>query len=328
MTFEEWLALVEEHEANLFEIEEAAAAAVGGPIEAELQQVMAELARRYVEEFGSVQSRDIDPVKLGAIVLWLRRRLGDVKTGHVAPAIDRAAKKAWRHGVVSTWISIDEPPKRVEMQLSEDVQEAIRYTVEKVDQRIREAQTMVDRAQRWGDFSAAMGKANQAATAAKGGAEWVTNRAASDAVAEVEKGLAGFKRVWRSERTACVHCAAYAGVTALTGQAFPGGLTYDEKPISVEPVPSPPLHGHCRCRQELIRVDDDAIPEALKREARRSIAKGWSLESESEKTRLKAIEKLLAMGPDLPKTVVKQAEKTVRQQKIRSRRVPTGNKTA
>jgi hypothetical protein len=65
------------------------------------------------------------------------------------------------------------------------------------------------------------------------------------------------------------------------------------------------------------------LPEALKREARRSVLKGWSLESESQASRLDAAERLLQRGARLPGTVEREARQAVRARRFRSRSVPT-----
>jgi len=66
------------------------------------------------------------------------------------------------------------------------------------------------------------------------------------------------------------------------------------------------------------------LPEALKREAQRSILKGWSLPSESERVRVAAAERLLARGSNLPKTVQQVARDAVKRGRFIDRTVPHG----
>ena len=145
------------------------------------------------------------------------------------------------------------------------------------------------------------------------------NRAVSEVASEARVGV-----VWIAERDGCVECLAYAGEVAYAGEEFPGGLTMDtKKPRNTRPLPSPPLHPNCRCSVIPYReTDGAAFPDALKREARRSVAKGWRVESESEAVRLRAAESLLRRGADLPQSVQDQAERSLSRASFPDRRVP------
>jgi len=71
------------------------------------------------------------------------------------------------------------------------------------------------------------------------------------------------------------------------------------------------------------RPGEVTLPEALKREARRSVARGFSLPSESEAQRLAATDRLLREGAGLPKTVEAAARRAVdRGGYPRGRKVP------
>lgn len=148
-------------------------------------------------------------------------------------------------------------------------------------------------------------------------------RAASDGTKAVAD-VTGSARVWVAERDACVHCAAYAGATT-TVDVFPTGLSFGDKPIIPRgPLTGPALHGHCRCSTTLIDPANDTIPAALKREAKRSVLRGFSLPSESEQTRVRAADRLLSQFPGLPNTVEQYAERAVKRGKFPTRDVPPG----
>lgn len=126
--------------------------------------------------------------------------------------------------------------------------------------------------------------------------------------------------VWVAETNACVRCLAYSGRIAQRGQRFPGGLTYG-KPSSADrgPLPHPPLHPHCRCTIE--PLNDPSYAETLRREANRSVLRGFSLESESMGVRVDAAERLAREvranggtvdGWDVPKSVLATADRAVR----------------
>ena len=134
--------------------------------------------------------------------------------------------------------------------------------------------------------------------------------AAGNAGATAVADAAGLPTVWIAETNACVECLAYSGRVAKPGKTFPGGLTYGAKSYNPEPVAYPPRHPRCRCTVEPLRSGEYA--EALRREADRSVLRGFSLESESLKTRIDAADRLVARGVDAPKSVVAFARRAVK----------------
>ncbi|WCH97063.1 hypothetical protein POD33_35000 [Streptomyces moderatus] len=135
--------------------------------------------------------------------------------------------------------------------------------------------------------------------------------------------------VWVAERDACVNCLAYAGRIVKVGEDFPGGLSWDpnQRDSKAKGV-RPPLHPHCRCRPvpwnpEWAKPGEVSLPEAVAREAQRSIARGFSLPSESNASRIRALKELLSGSPNLPKTVVERAQRDLRRGEFaRGRAVP------
>lgn len=134
--------------------------------------------------------------------------------------------------------------------------------------------------------------------------------AAGNAGATAVADAAGLSTVWVAETNACVECLAYSGRVAKPGKAFPGGLTYGAKSYNPEPVAYPPRHPRCRCTVEPLRATSYA--DALRREADRSVLRGFSLESESMKTRVDAAARLVDRGVEAPKSVVAFARRAVK----------------
>lgn len=120
----------------------------------------------------------------------------------------------------------------------------------------------------------------------------------------------GLSTVWIAETNACVECLAYSGQVAKPGKAFAGGLTYGAKSYNGEPVEYPPRHPNCRCTVEPLIAPEYA--EALRREADRSVLRGFSLESEPMRVRIDAADRLLKRGVNAPKSVKAYAARAVR----------------
>lgn len=133
-------------------------------------------------------------------------------------------------------------------------------------------------------------------------------------IEEVENADEDKKLLWVPERNACRHCLAYAGRTRFD-DGFPVGLTFDPSgPLKISGLKSvdPPLHPNCRCELMVVSGSNTDIAIGLAREARRSIARGFSLKSESYNARLRATNALLASGNmDLPKSVTNYARRSV-----------------
>jgi hypothetical protein len=215
--------------------------------------------------------------------------------------IEQAAEDAGRNA--TDFLS---PVPRELFELGQDA-------ADKAREEIEEAVRRLERAEDPDDVEEAVLRAHRGVTTVERNARWGVNRGLSSGVDEVVTAT-GMERLWIGERDACVHCAAYIGERATAGLAFPGGLTYGAKPLSEDPVRNPPLHPNCRCRIRFWRPEDgDDLPDALKREALRSILRGWSLPSESERTRLLAADRALKhLGRDMPKSVQDYARRAIR----------------
>lgn len=121
----------------------------------------------------------------------------------------------------------------------------------------------------------------------------------------------GLRVVWQAERGACLTCLALSGhvIDPNVGAGFDEFTTFG-KPGSAPlvwppgmPLMGPPRHPNCRCRLRIIAADNVQVPHALRREAERSVARGWS-DHASRRSRLDAADRLvrrvnrLAMTPN------------------------------
>lgn len=148
-----------------------------------------------------------------------------------------------------------------------------------------------------------------AAASAKRNVTTLVNAAGNEGVVASAK-AAKLKVVWVAETNACVHCLAYSGRTTVAGKDWPAGLSYLGSNPYEPPGTNPPLHPNCRCTLEVLVEPSYAT--ALRREADRSVLRGFSLESESMRVRVAAAERLLEQGVDAPKSVIAYAARSVK----------------
>ncbi len=180
---------------------------------------------------------------------------------------------------------------------------------------------------------AAVGRARGVVGRIRAHISWTVSQALNEGLIAGIR-AAGAAKLWVAERDACTSCLAYAGLMADVGEEFPGGLDWDPSQRGrTGPVEMPPRHPHCRCRcvawrEEWARPGELALPEALRREARRSVARGWSLPSESNSARVRAAGELLRTGTRLPASVREFAAAAVRAGRFEDRNFPAAERAA
>ncbi|GGW98750.1 hypothetical protein [Streptomyces chartreusis] len=170
---------------------------------------------------------------------------------------------------------------------------------------------------RWSHVLAGLGAARAAVSLSRGHIAWVTAAAVAEGLDAVARS-AGTLRLWVAEADACVRCLAYSGLIVQQDESFPGGLSWDprQRRLRAAGVPGPPLHQHCRCRtvpwSNRWPAVGIAFPEALRREAERSIGYGRARPSESTTVRIRAARELLRTVDDLLPAVQTVARTAVR----------------
>lgn len=226
-----------------------------------------------------------------------------------APAIGRdlaaAIGSAWNIGVRDASSLVAKPPK-VDALPPKPLVAAARAGERFVAAEIAKARKLASAGADLDTVMAPVNAARARLRADVGTLITAAGNAGSTAVADA----AGVATVWIAETNACVECLAYSGVTAKPGKTFPGGLTYGAKSYNPEPIAYPPRHPNCRCTVE--PLGDKSFAAALRREADRSVLRGFSLESESMKTRVDAADRLIAKDPNAPASVVAFARRAVK----------------
>lgn len=303
----------------------AAESAVSG-LREQLQAISQWLAQQWVAQFGALDT-EADPVGLREILAELRSRLAAVQFS--GGNLDYWAQRARILGITQAVaeLKLPLPPALQRDAVGRDTMQAIDNLSATVADRLARAQRVTEaiRSGTHADVMPAVAVANAATFDVERASRWVTNREINHGSAQVADALDAGK-MWVAERDACLHCIAYSGVIAEHGQHFPPDLTFAARPLKPwhGVLDRPPLHPHCRCRiTPWLGSDTDySLSDALKREAKRSVLKGWSLPSESENARIQAADRLLQRGVSLPKSVQQQARRAVRRGQFSSRTVP------
>lgn len=229
----------------------------------------------------------------------------------VAPAIGRdlaaAVGAAWNLGVLDAEKVIGEGPvKGIPGTPPNALVAAARESEKAIAAELAKARKL---ARAGADVATALAPVFNASNIMARDVTTLVNHAGNKGTAAVADAV-GLSTVWVAETNACVECLAYSGRVSKPGKPFPGGLTYGAKSYHPEPVDVPPRHPRCRCTIEPLVSSEYA--DALRREADRSVLRGFSLESEPMRVRVDAADRLLERGVDAPKSVKAYARRAVK----------------
>lgn len=337
--------LLYEHADEAERLEHDAVAAASQDLRNRMELVSQWLAAQWVLRFGSLDS-DAEPGPLQTLLCELRDRIAGVRLDPSRILLLWGAR-ALVLGIrqASEEIGVAVP---LAATVGSETVEAVAKAAQAVSDRLRRAERLltVIRGSKHDDVVPGLAAAHAAVSDVDRAARWVVNQEVNHGSHRVAETLFT-DTMWLAERDACVVCLALSGHVAPYGGSFDASATFGDKPLPVwppGPLERPPRHPHCRCRvTPWIGHDtagaltasipgwhkgqasaNESLSDALKREARRSVLKGWSLESESEAVRLRAADRLLQRGANLPKTVEQQARKAVRTGHFASRAVPIG----
>ena len=315
------------HAAELYALEQLAARAVALPLRARLIRIQRRAATAWITAFGSLDAA-ADPIRQGQVIAAIRRELADVPAGR-SDVLRSYANRALDLGITQAGRETGTNTAGVDAGLDDTTLRAIAGLPAAVAERIADADGALNTAgPAFSDVAAALAKAHRAANDAQAATVQAVNGAANTGIAAVADALDA-QRLLIAEPDACLTCLGLSGRVADPGQSFDAAhaAAFTAKPRIWPPGPiySPPIHPHCRCRTAVWRgsvagaVD---LPAALRREAQRSVLKGWSLPSESGPERVRAAQRLLNRGVNAPATVQAYARAAVRRGRFTTRAVP------
>lgn len=204
-----------------------------------------------------------------------------------------ALKAGWSAGLsesVSAGVAVE---KTLNVTVPKRLIDISRTIEGKISERVIAGTVALRTAKTKQEAKAAIALAGQSITAVRQASTYVVNGAANVALDRVAATDSTLITVWHPERDACVRCLNRAG--------------------EIDPDEIPPEHPFCRCTLWVLERESGArVADGLRREAERSILRGWSRPSESEAVRIEAARKLLAKGTDLPKSVQAYARRAIK----------------
>ena len=273
--------------------------------------------RNYLELVDSLRVL----VAQGAPSSVLARRALAIEAPAIEATLEAAAENASRWGLNDALEVIEGRARMVGLPPSQ----AVRELIDGIDKAGKDAVAQAKKLIGAGaDPDAYLAPLYGHANAIRARATDVVSHAGNEGVTAIAD-EEGMPTVWVAETNACVHCLAYSGVVVKPGGSFPGGLTYGRKSYYPTKIKTPPRHPRCRCTVELLVNQEYA--DALRREADRSVLRGFSLESESMGVRIDAADRLVKKGVDAPKSVIAYSRKSIKEGKFPTRDRPAGGPT-
>lgn len=324
-------AVVRRHDLAAEALEAEAVKLAVGTLLARITALLGVFRSRWLREFGDPRDRQSGP-RFRALMADLATGLGEL---HVdpAPVLLEHAERAQRLGIEQGWREVGHTPG---VHLALGVPTSTHTYAVTVAQQARDqlatAQSVADATTR-GSFTAvqaATAPARAAASTVEGAVRTVVNERLNAGIGAVADYLGGDK-LWVSERNSCLTCAALSGTLADSEGLFDVDATFGAKPIAWLPefgLVGPPRHPRCRCRITPWIPDQPSppggvdLPMALRREAERSVLRGFALPSESGSERTRAADRLLTTissrhgvapsGWQVPRSVRTSTEKRIK----------------
>lgn len=317
--------LIDRQDRAAIRLEQRLAAQLAAPLRAAHTQLTQRLTAEYARLAGSIDQPLPDNAHplmqlaaIAALVEWAQTTLDSIPA--LVQALLEAARDAIGLGIAQAVRQLRHRPDMlpaVEPAIADAIARMRELLEHDVAAAIQLGSTLGYR--RYSDVLAAAGKANRPTSRTEATARWVANRGVAAGATQVTDTV-GAAKLWIAERDACLTCLAYSGQVAPAGADFPAGLTFGDYSTVKVPLDGPPAHPNCRCRVipwlgSYEGVGPVEMPEALRREARRSVVKGSS-EYASRPARLRAAQRLITAGAGLPKSVIEQGVRDVRSQRF------------
>lgn len=313
------------HAAQALHLEHAAGRRAVTPIRAAAVELSRWAAAQWIRTTGGID-KPLDAIDWARLQPELVQRLRTARPDP-APALPLDVEQAYRLGARQATTALGLPAREATLPAALPLPDLAK-TIDKrwqMSERLLATQPI----QSWDQLTVALAPAHGAVADVDRDVRTAVNTAVNQAAhdAAVEHGA---DLLWFAEPDACVVCLALAGSVVGADEDFDADATFGRHPtpwFGSKPL-RPPRHPRCRCRCEPWLGHGGgpvSLPMALKREAQRSIALGWALDSEPDSVRRDAANRLLARGANLPKSVKARARHQVDHATKFKRPVPTGD---
>lgn len=231
---------------------------VVGEAVGEMDARFGELQRRsltaWVTAFGSVGQEAQDAGVLRRILASIRsavRGLLGPLASRSRRALSRRLTEAVRLGAnqhsAFTARATGSPARTPTAQPSQRLRDTAAGIGEAIVRRRDRAMTLLQPAvaSRWSRVTAGIGVARSAVSLVRAHVTWTVGQAVHEGLTAGIRAI-GARKLWISERDACVSCTAYAGLVADVGDDFPAGLSWDPAQRGrTEAIAAPPRHPNC-----------------------------------------------------------------------------------
>lgn len=307
-TNSEYIALADEAAAELLRREENAAEVAAGPLADYLQRAETLLGDTWPGDDAPLGQR-IE----AALVLSLSTDQADVALIDAQSQLLRIVNNVSALGATTAVLMAALGQAHIQPEVvTGSSQTVIGTSIAKYARRVETARRMISRANTKAAAEQGIDKIRKLIPRVDGLSRWVVANAYHSSLARTAQQDPELTLIWRAERDACLNCLAYAGQVVKPGHSYPPGLTFGDRPL---PPPSggkvtPPLHPRCRCEQIVWRrvsSPTTTLPQALRREAERSVLRGWG--DASGPARGRAAKRLLESGVTAPQSVLNAARR-------------------
>jgi hypothetical protein len=316
LTPAEAIALLNLHATAALELERAASQAVAAPVHGASSALMRWAAQQWVRRYGDLGAR-IEPDQWAKLRHDTQRRLALTEPRVARDAVLEHSRRGLQLGTGQGAVELRVAPVPVR-DLSGAIEGYGLLAEAAVGARYQDSKTLLRTmpVQSHAQLVTALAPTKTAGSDVDRITRTAVNAAVNQGLADVADEHDA-SLLWFAERDACVVCLALAGSVVAVDDDFDDLATFGERVLSWWQAEDddgplrPPRHPNCRCRCEPWR-GDSGLPEALAREAQRSILRGWRTGSEPERVRIRAAAALLERGSSLPRSVQDRARNAIR----------------
>lgn len=334
---------IQDHDDAALALEVAAAVAATKVLREQLDAIVKSSLLAWTKAFGSLRSQQTG-AKFLSFMEQLSADLAQIRFDPRPVLLDYSAR-ARQLGIRQGFREAGESPADLgglrDFGATVDATQAATRARERIETAARLAG--VAREGSYTAVSRAIAPAQQAANQVEATAHTMTNTALNQGIADVAEEVGG-KLLWVAERDACRVCLALSGHVVSVGEEFDVMARFAGPPLKWIPdggLTRPPRHPRCRCRCTVWRGSAGPLPvdlpQALRREAERSVLLGFARPSESERVREQAADRLLARigmakgsrspsGWATPQSVKERTERALRRGTFTTRSVPVPGK--